>query len=108
MRWYWRRGNARGSLHYRQGYRPRIRGHVCHVEEYSVLSYRCIVSVIDPSFLPDRCDRFWTVTDPTGAHVASASVTALNTATGVVTATQTNQAGVYEFAALSPDNTGSR
>src|SRR6266849_3820103 len=43
-----------------------------------------------------------TVTDPTGAHIVSASVTALNTATGVVTTTQTNQAGVYEFAALSP------
>src|SRR5260370_38476046 len=43
-----------------------------------------------------------TVTDPTGAPILSATVTALNTATGVVTTTQTNQAGVYEFAALSP------
>src|SRR5260370_33771721 len=43
-----------------------------------------------------------TVTDTTGAHIVFASVTALNTATGVVTTTQTNQAGVYVFAALSP------
>ncbi len=43
-----------------------------------------------------------TVTDPTGAHIVNASVTALHTATGIVTATQTNQAGVYVFAALSP------
>jgi hypothetical protein len=43
-----------------------------------------------------------TVTDPTGAHIVNATVTALNTATGIVTSTQTNQAGVYEFAALSP------
>jgi hypothetical protein len=43
-----------------------------------------------------------TVTDPTGAHIVNASVTALNTATGIVTTTPTNQAGVYVFAALSP------
>src|SRR5207253_7578702 len=43
-----------------------------------------------------------TVTDPTGAHIVTATVTALNAATGIVTTTQTNQAGVYVFAALSP------
>jgi Carboxypeptidase regulatory-like domain/TonB dependent receptor len=43
-----------------------------------------------------------TVTDPTGAHIVSASVTAFNTATGITTTTQTNHAGVYVFAALSP------
>ncbi|HEY6391661.1 MAG TPA: carboxypeptidase-like regulatory domain-containing protein, partial [Bryobacteraceae bacterium] len=41
-----------------------------------------------------------TVTDPTAAHIVNASVTAFNSATGIVTTTQTNQAGVYVFAAL--------
>jgi len=43
-----------------------------------------------------------TVTDPTGAHVAAATVTALNADTGVSTATVTNPTGVYVFAALPP------
>ena len=43
-----------------------------------------------------------TVSDPSGAHVANATVTAENAATGVSTATQTNESGIYVFAALPP------
>lgn len=43
-----------------------------------------------------------TVTDPSGAHVANATVTAENTATGVFSTTQTNESGIYVFAALPP------
>jgi hypothetical protein len=43
-----------------------------------------------------------TVTDPTGAHIVGATVTALKADTGTTTVTQTNQAGVYVFAALPP------
>ena len=43
-----------------------------------------------------------TVTDPTGAHIVNSTVTALNTATGIATVTQTNEAGIYVFAALPP------
>ncbi len=43
-----------------------------------------------------------TVSDPTEAQVAGAAVTALNVETGVATATLTNSAGVYVFAALPP------
>ena len=43
-----------------------------------------------------------TVTDPSGANVLGAAVTAINVATGVSTARITNQAGVYVFASLPP------
>jgi hypothetical protein len=43
-----------------------------------------------------------TVTDPSGANVAAAAVTAFNLETGVPTATLTNSAGVYVFASLPP------
>src|SRR5260370_38523490 len=43
-----------------------------------------------------------TVTDPTGAHVVGAKVTAFDLATGVATPTTTNEAGVYDFASLPP------
>src|SRR5689334_22030207 len=45
-----------------------------------------------------------TVTDPSGAHVVGATVTALNTATGVTTSVQTNEAGVYTMPSLPPGN----
>jgi hypothetical protein len=40
------------------------------------------------------------VSDPTGAAVPAATVTALNIKTGVAVTAQTNEAGVYNFAAL--------
>jgi len=43
-----------------------------------------------------------TVTDPSGANVVAAAVTASSLATGVTTSTITNQAGVYVFASLPP------
>ncbi len=43
-----------------------------------------------------------TVTDPSGGAIPGANVRARNTRTGVVTATQSNGAGVYVFAALPP------
>jgi len=43
-----------------------------------------------------------TVTDPTGAHVVNATVTALNTATGVAVPVTTNEAGVYTMPQLPP------
>src|SRR5260370_42451054 len=42
------------------------------------------------------------VTDPTGAPVASARVSARNINTGVVAQTHANEAGVYVFGALQP------
>jgi len=41
-----------------------------------------------------------TVTDPSGAHVAGAVVSAVNTATGVTANSQTNEAGIFVFPAL--------
>jgi len=43
-----------------------------------------------------------TVTDPTGAVVVSAQISAENIATGVVSKTVSNNAGVYSFPALQP------
>ena len=43
-----------------------------------------------------------TVTDPTGAVVVGASVTALETQTGVSQTAETDSAGIYRFAALLP------
>src|SRR6266480_1017884 len=43
-----------------------------------------------------------TVTDQTGAHIVTATVTALNAATGAVTTVQTNEAGVYTMPSLLP------
>jgi hypothetical protein len=43
-----------------------------------------------------------TVTDPTGAHVVAAIVTALNANTGVATPATTNEAGIYTMPQLTP------
>ncbi|HMD84113.1 MAG TPA: carboxypeptidase regulatory-like domain-containing protein [Terriglobia bacterium] len=43
-----------------------------------------------------------TVTDPTGAVIPNAAVTARNTDTGIDTSTQTNAQGFYNFPALPP------
>ena len=43
-----------------------------------------------------------TVTDPSGAHVVNATITATNVATGVKNVVTTNEAGIYGFAALQP------
>src|SRR5437899_12789970 len=42
------------------------------------------------------------VTDPTGAAVANARVSARNVNTGVVSQTNANEAGVFVFGALQP------
>src|SRR6202012_2841490 len=44
------------------------------------------------------------VLDRSGASIPGASITALNLNTGVSTATTSNSAGVYLFAALPPGN----
>ncbi len=43
-----------------------------------------------------------TVTDPTGAHVVGATVTALNTGTGTATPVHTNDQGIYTMPGLQP------
>ena len=45
-----------------------------------------------------------TVTDPSGAKVVGAIVTALNTGTGVSTTAPTNSAGIYTMPSLPPGN----
>lgn len=45
-----------------------------------------------------------TVLDGTGANVPNATVTALNTKTGVSTTVKSNASGVYQFSALQPGN----
>ena len=42
------------------------------------------------------------ITDPSGAYVVAATVTALNVGTGVSTAATTNSSGVYVFVSLQP------
>jgi hypothetical protein len=42
------------------------------------------------------------VTDPTGALVPGATITATNTATGVITTTISNESGAYSFPSLQP------
>jgi hypothetical protein len=41
-----------------------------------------------------------TVTDATGAFIPGVTITAMNTATGIVTAVLSNEAGAYQFASL--------
>ena len=43
-----------------------------------------------------------TVADASGAFIPGVSVTALNTGTGIVTATVSNEAGTYQFPSLQP------
>ncbi len=45
-----------------------------------------------------------TVTDPSGAAIAGANVTALNVDTGVASPTTTNQSGVFAYPSLPPGN----
>jgi hypothetical protein len=42
-----------------------------------------------------------TITDPSGAHVGSAIITAVNTGTGATTVVQSNEAGIFVFPALT-------
>ncbi len=43
-----------------------------------------------------------TVTDPSGANIVNANVTALNVDTGITTTAVTNEAGIYVFPSLAP------
>jgi hypothetical protein len=45
-----------------------------------------------------------TVTDPSGANVVGATITATNVATGANTVVTTNEAGIYGFGGLQPGN----
>jgi len=45
-----------------------------------------------------------TVTDPTGAHVIGATITAVHTGTGVATVASSNEAGIYNFSSLPTGN----
>jgi len=42
-----------------------------------------------------------TITDPSGAHVGSATITAVNTGTGATAVVQSNEAGIFVFPALT-------
>src|SRR6185436_20142169 len=58
-----------------------------------------------PSVLSAQLTRGYisgTVSDPSGAVVAVARVTATNRATNIQLETNTNQAGVYRFVAVEP------
>ena len=69
---------------------------------------RCLVlwaSLALPSVLSAQLTRGYisgTVSDPSGAVVAVARVTATNRATNIQLETNTNQAGVYRFVAVEP------
>src|SRR5438874_4701898 len=43
-----------------------------------------------------------TVQDATGAFIPGVTVTATNTATGIITSVVSNEAGAYQFASLQP------
>jgi len=55
-----------------------------------------------PLFSQNDAHVSGTVTDPSGAHVVGATVTALNIATGAATPVQTNEAGIYTMPSLPP------
>ncbi len=54
------------------------------------------------SFAQNDAHVSGTVTDPSGAHVVNATVTALNIATGAPTSVTTNDAGIYTMPSLPP------
>ncbi len=62
-----------------------------------VFAAQCILHAQDT-----RAKILGTVMDPAGASVAQASVSAVNTATGVALNTKTNEAGVFEILYLLP------
>src|SRR5579864_6407015 len=61
-----------------------------------------LLCVAAPLFSQTDAHVSGTVTDPSGAHIIGAIVTALNTATGAATPVQTNDAGVYTMPSLPP------
>src|SRR5579864_8598258 len=61
-----------------------------------------LLCVAAPLFSQTDAHVSGTVTDPSGAHVIGATVTALNGATGAATPVQTNDAGVYTMPSLPP------
>src|SRR5918992_3899174 len=62
----------------------------------------CLLAASAVSAQTIRSTLTGTVTDPNGAVVPAAAVTATNVATGVSTATKSNQEGLYTFTALQP------
>ena len=61
----------------------------------------CVLVLAGPA-LAQNAQVSGTVTDPAGAVVAGASVSARNVETGVVSSTVANAIGVYVFASLPP------
>ena len=55
-----------------------------------------------PGLLAQNASVSGTVSDPSGAAIAAALVTALNVETGVAAPTTTNAAGVFVFPSLPP------
>ncbi len=72
-----------------------------------LLALLVVAAVMAPSMMAQSLvtgDLAGTVTDPSGAVVSGASVTAKNTGTGASRTTTTNSNGAYRFSLLQPGN----
>jgi hypothetical protein len=68
----------------------------------NALALACLFVMVWSAWSQTEATVSGTVSDPSGAHVVGAIVTAANGATGVVSSTRTNEAGVYVFPSLPP------
>jgi hypothetical protein len=67
-----------------------------------IIGAACLLGAGSVSAQTSRSTLTGTVTDPNGAVVPAAVVTAANVATGVTTTTKSNEGGLYTFTALQP------
>ncbi len=69
---------------------------------YRVVVSLCIALLASSAAFAQNASVSGTVTDPSGAFIVGATVTAINVGTGSASSTTTNQSGVFVFPSLSP------
>ena len=72
------------------------------MRSYRVVGSLCLLLIGSLAAIAQNASVSGTVSDPSGAAVVGAIVTAANTGTGVLTPATTNQSGVYVFPSLPP------
>src|SRR5271163_3758102 len=74
------------------------------MRSYRVVASLCLMLIAPGIAIAQNAAVSGTVSDPSGAAIVGATVTATNAGTGIVSPTTTNQSGVYVFPSLQPGN----
>jgi len=74
------------------------------MRSYRVVASLYLLLIASSAAIAQNASVSGTVSDPSGAAIVGATVSAINTGTGIVSPTTTNQSGVYVFPSLPPGN----